>query len=475
MKLLSSVVWSEGMHLAPHHFQTQGRYFEDLQSFTLSSLFFGAYGLAGLELDAEALRNGTVTLVHARGVMPDGLPFHFPHDPPPEPLQVGDLFSPTAQSHRVLLAIPPYRSTGANCAPEANGRPGDLRFLSSRQPVRDLVTGQDEQPVPLARKNFRLMLDVDAERDAEGEEEGQREDGSAAPHGDGLVTLPLARVRRDGAGNFIYDPEFVPPVLRVGASRALMELLTRLVEMLESRSRSLAAERTGGMDPSQDHGPRELLRYWFSHAVNSGLPVLRHHLTTRGTHPERVFADLSTLAGALTTFSLSADASALPLYDHDDPGEGFRALEREMRECLETVIPTNVVRLPVKMGEGYFHTASIEDRRVLGKNAHWFLGLRSSARRDEVIGGVPRLVKICSAKHIERLVREAYPGLDLDHAPSLPSGVSPRPGTEYFRVGRTEPCWRSIVDTGEAGIYVPASVPDPEIEVVVLLENQRAS
>jgi type VI secretion system protein ImpJ len=29
MKFLSRVVWSGGMHLGPHHFQTQSRYFED--------------------------------------------------------------------------------------------------------------------------------------------------------------------------------------------------------------------------------------------------------------------------------------------------------------------------------------------------------------------------------------------------------------------------------------------------------------
>lgn len=461
MRLLSSVVWSEGMHLAPHHFQTQSRYFEDLQHFTLSSLFFGGYGLAGLEMDAEALRNGTVALLHARGIMPDGLPFHFPHDPLPDPIQVGDLFSPTSQSHRVLLAVPPYRVSAPNCATETNGRPGDVRYLSAPEPVRDALTGQDEHAVPLARKNFRLLLDV---------EEEDREGGDG---GSELVTLPVACVRRDGSGNFVYDPEFIPPGLKLGASRGLTELVARLVDTLEARARTLADERRTGLD--QDHGPRELVGYWFTHAVNSNLPLLRHHLATRSAHPERLFADLSVLAGALSTFSLTGDVNGLPLYDHEDPGEGFRALEREIRRHLETVMSSNVVRLPVGPGEAYFHAVRVSDRRVLEKGAHWFLGVRSSARRDEVISGVPRLVKICSEKHIRRLVKEAYPGLALEHAPTLPAGLSPRVGTEYFRVGRTDPCWASISDTGEAGIYVPGAFPDPELEVVVLLEDAVAS
>ncbi|MEX2530027.1 MAG: type VI secretion system baseplate subunit TssK [Gemmatimonadota bacterium] len=463
MRLLSSVVWSEGMHLAPQHFQTQGRYFEDLQHFTLSSLFFGGYGLAGLEMDQEALRNGTVALLHARGIMPDGLPFNFPHDPLPDPVEVRDLFSPTAQSHRVLLAIPPYRASAPNCATETNGRPGDVRYLSSPEPVRDALTGQDEQAVPLARKNFRLLLDVEAE-DGEGGDEGSE-----------LVTLPVARVRRDGSGNFIYDPDFIPPGLKMGASRGLTELVARLVDLLEARARTLADERRAGLDRDRDYGPQELLGYWFTHALNSNLPLLRHHLATRSAHPERLFADLSVLAGALSTFSLTGDVNGLPLYDHADPGEGFRTLEREIRRCLDTVMSSNAVRLPVGPGEAYFHAVGVSDRRVLAKGAHWFVGLRSGARRDEIISGVPRLVKICSAKHIRRLVKEAYPGLELEHAPTLPAGLSPRVGTEYFRVRRTDPCWASISDTGEVGIYVPGAFPDPELEIVVLLDDAAAT
>ena len=78
MRLLSRVVWSEGMYLGPHHFQAQSRYFEDSIQFATSSLWFASFGLVGVELDADALHNGTVSLVHARGIFPDGLPFNMP-------------------------------------------------------------------------------------------------------------------------------------------------------------------------------------------------------------------------------------------------------------------------------------------------------------------------------------------------------------------------------------------------------------
>src|ERR1017187_9884327 len=59
MKLLSRVVWAEGMYLAPQHFQAQNRYFEEAVHFATASLWRDSYGLAACQLDADALRNGT--------------------------------------------------------------------------------------------------------------------------------------------------------------------------------------------------------------------------------------------------------------------------------------------------------------------------------------------------------------------------------------------------------------------------------
>jgi predicted component of type VI protein secretion system len=47
--------------------------------------------------------------------------------------------------------------------------------------------------------------------------------------------------------------------------------------------------------------------------------------------------------------------------------------------------------------------------------------------------------------------------------------LSPRVGTRYFRIDRTEPCWTSITESGEVGIYVPSAVEAAEFEIVVLV------
>ena len=66
-------------------------------------------------------------------------------------------------------------------------------------------------------------------------------------------------------------------------------------------------------------------------------------------------------------------------------------------------------------------------------------------------------------------MREGLPGLPLEHVASPPAELSPRVGTEYFAIPRVGPCWASIAETHEVGVYVPAAVPDAQLEVVVFL------
>jgi type VI secretion system protein ImpJ len=85
-------------------------------------------------------------------------------------------------------------------------------------------------------------------------------------------------------------------------------------------------------------------------------------------------------------------------------------------------------------------------------------------------------VKICSSRHVERLFKEALPGLTLQHLPNPPAAVSPGIGTEYFAIGRTgshttHVCWTAIAQTRELGIYVPAALRGAELELLVVLES----
>jgi len=211
------VVWEDGMHLTPQHFQAQRRYHEAQVTRTLGLLAPFAHGVSAVLLDEDAIRNGSVVLREAHGVLPDGTVFHVPDaDAAPAPLPLATRFSPTRDAHVIHLALPPWRPDAGNLQDEGNGLPADLttRFVVREEVLADEATGGDPTVVRFAARNLQLVLD-DAITDD-------------------LLTLPLARVRRDGRGHFLLDPTFIPPVLQLGASDRLLTLVRELVALRRS-------------------------------------------------------------------------------------------------------------------------------------------------------------------------------------------------------------------------------------------------
>jgi type VI secretion system protein ImpJ len=466
MTQLSRVVWSEGMHLAQHHFQQQGRYFEDSLQFALAQLFYKAYGVTRCELDANALRNGVVSLLHARGVMPDGLPFQIPDgDPAPPPRRIDEIFSPTQDSHLILLAIPAFRPSASNCAPlpgpddrDGNGR--DVtdgrgnghapRFVAEQRVVSDETTGRDEKPVSVGRKNLQLAVEAEL--------------------GPGTVALPLARVRRDGAGHFVYDPDYVPTCLQIGGSEALMERLRRLVDLLDAKSDAMAAARRAEGRGVSNVAAQEAAGFWLLHAIHSAVAPLRQQLRARSAHPEQLYVELARLAGALCTFALDSHPRDLPAYDHDQPEECFAALDRHIRRHLEVIIPTSYATVPLARVEPYMYAGVVADKRCFGR-ARWYLGISSPIGEAEVLRRVPTFVKVCSREGAAKVVARGLPGLTLTHAPAPPPTISPRADHLYFSIAAAGPCWQHMLMTSDVGVYVPDALPNPDLELRIAVES----
>jgi type VI secretion system protein ImpJ len=441
------------MHLGPHHFQAQSRYFEDSIHFATSSLWFAPFGLVGLELDADALKNGTVSIVNARGIFPDGLPFQMPEsDPLPVPRHITEAFPPTRDTLTILMAIAPRQPDGLNCAlseTEANGASG-ARFIAEMRVFHDENTGRDEKPVRLGRKNVKLLLDTEPAED--------------------VLTMPVARIMRDGSGHFIVDPRFIPPVIQISASERVMTMLRRLIEILEDKSASITGSRKTDGKALAEFSTREIANFWLLHAVNSSLAPLRHLCFSKRGHPEELYVELARLGGALCTFALDSHPRALPLYDHERLDECFEGLDLHIRTHLETIVPTNCLSIPLARARDYFWEGDVTDQRVLGRS-RWVFALHSRAGEAAVIARTPQLVKVCSSQFVAELVKRALPGCALTHLPVPPPAISARVDTQYFGVSKSGPCWDHILQTRRVGIYVPGELPEPELELLVVLES----
>jgi type VI secretion system protein ImpJ len=447
MRALTRLVWSEGMYLSPHHFQRQSRYFEDSLWFAATSLWFKPYGLAGCRMDADALQNGTVSVLHARGVFPDGLCFDIPGcDSAPEPHNIASSFSPTRDSHTVLLGIPAWRQDRKNVSGNQDPDRNESRYLVQVRAVADEVSGRDEKSVELGRKNLQLFLDTEVTEE--------------------MITLPVARVRRDGAGRFIYDSRFVPPLLQISASDRVMSVLHELCELIDRKGRTIKEPRKDQRRDRPEFYRGDFSDFWFLHTLNSNLPALRHILLTKKSHPEELFQELSRLAGALCCFGSDSDPRDLPAYNHDDFGICLDLLDRKIRAGLEGMLPTNCISIPLKPTSTSFWSASVDDPRYF-EPSRWILSIASKTGEANIVSKTPHLVKVCSEKFVGELVRRALPGLELKHLPIPPPGISPT--VESFVISREGPCWEHILKTKQVGVYVPGDLPDPTLQLHILL------
>ena len=223
---------------------------------------------------------------------------------------------------------------------------------------QDDTTGIDERPVRLARKAFRLIFETE-------------------PAGD-LQTLPIARVIRDNSGRFAYDPHYVPPVVQLGASAPLINLVQRLVEILEDKSANMSRAKGSSLS---EFASREIANFWLLHSVNAALSPLRHHIVSKRGHPEELYVELARLAGALCTFGTNSHPRNLPDYDHENLGDCFEKLDRHIRAHLETVVPSSCITIPLRQVENYFFEGEIPDERVLGR-ARWVFAHPRKDRRS---------------------------------------------------------------------------------------------
>jgi type VI secretion system protein ImpJ len=451
MKHLSKVVWYEGMYLGPHHFQVQSQSFEDLVHFSTSSLWFAPYGVVSCQLDSDALKNGVVSLIHARGLFPDGLAFQMPDaDPLPPTLDVTNLFSATRESLLVYLAVPIRKAEGPNCALDSEPGQGDLRYRAELRTLPDENTGRDEKQIQLGRKNIHFTLET--------------QDHSQ------LITLPVARVLRDASGRFIYDLSFIPPCLQISASDRLLAIAKTLVDILDEKSASLSRARRATAQGRAGYSSDEIASFWFVHTVNESLSVLRHLAVSERGHPEQLYLEMSRLAGALCTFGLDSHPQTLPPYDHNNLDKCFGPLNSHIRAHLELVVPSNCLQIPLIVAGRNFRHGDVVDQRCLDRS-RWVLAVRADAGEAEIISKTPRLVKICSKDLLPELVKTALPGLGLVHLPIPPSAIAPKVEFQYFGISRSGNCWEHIVQTRKVGVYVPDEIPGTELELLVVLET----
>jgi len=446
MRQLQKVLWTKGVLLNPQHLQTQDRYLESLLAFRLSALAFYPWGFAELAFDREALSGSVLNLSRAIGLLPDGLVFDIGGaDPAPPPLPLAEHWRPDQTSMLVHLAIVEQSTGRMSVAPRMGER--DTRYVAEVVLRRDENTGLGEKPIQVARKNLRLV----------GEGESL----------EGMVSLPIARIRRGAAGALELDPSFIPPLVNIAASAHLVALVRSLVELMGAKSVELSGMRRHRNVGLADFGVSDVANFWLLYTVNSYLPRFQHLHASSAVHPGAAYSAMIDLAGALMTFATFAQPSDLPEYEHTNLSDCFNQLGVLLRRLLVDAVPKNYVSIPLRQTDAsVYATALDEDRYLTAPNA--FLAIRADVKPEELIRRVPQLLKVSSADRIEALYRRALPGVQLRYTPEPPSAIPIKLDHRYFALERSGEHWDAIRLSRHLAVYVPGDLPGAELELVLL-------
>ena len=451
MRQMQPVLWTKGVLLSPQHLQTQDRFLEDLIQFQLSGLTYCPWGFHRLEIDHEALAAGSFAISHAAGILPDGLLFDLPvSDPAPAPKVLDGVWEQDQTELDIYLAVPEYRTSGHNVAVAAGD--SSARYSAEVLLRRDENTGLAEKPIQVAKKNFRLLV------------QGESLEGNS--------TLRVARVRKSATGDLSLDPQFVPPLIDIGASDFIIAIARRLVEILSARSSALAGTRRQKNQSLADFSIADVASFWLLYTINTYFPQLRHLYETKRGHPEELFSAMLSLAGALTTFSTIVHPRDLPAYEHDDLTSCFSKLDEQLRMLLETVVPSNCVSLPLRLvQQSIYATALDQDKYFTAPQL--YLSVDANMSPADLIQRAPGLIKISSADRIDHLIRQALAGVPLTYAPNPPPAVPVKVSSHYFQVGKTGSEWEAIMRARNLAAYVPSDFPSPQLELLVVLPPQR--
>ncbi len=98
-----------------------------------------------------------------------------------------------------------------------------------------------------------------------------------------------------------------------------------------------------------------------------------------------------------------------------------------------------------------------------------YLAISAETSPAEIVGKSPNLVKVCSASHIEHLVRNALPGVPLTYVAAPPSAIPVKLNYQYFSLSQSGLAWEAIQRARNLAAYVPGDLPNPQLELIILL------
>ncbi len=324
-----AVQWSEGMLLAPQHFQQDAKRAEMAATYRLRATRPFAWGVREIAFDADALTAGFVNVLRLDALMPDGLIVAFPPDDDEAALEIG-----LNEGDNAALKGDIWIHLGvAAHSSEAAASTGLQRYVSLEgKPEKDENDDALEETVARLRPRLRLIA-------------------SGAPRlgSPNMQSIPIARIRREGTALRMAD--YAPPCLKVRAGTPLHEAAAGAIgtvrqaidTLLGSQRSPEAASLHISADPLD--GARVLM---------PPLPRLAALVESDEAPPFDLYLSLCDMLGAAATLEIEPSPPVPAAYDHRDALACYTDIASRIAAAVSRLGPRHDLLKLERTGAGRF-------------------------------------------------------------------------------------------------------------------------
>jgi type VI secretion system protein ImpJ len=285
------------------------------------------------------------------------------------------------------------------------------------------------------------------------------------------LTCPIARLVREGQGNWSLDPEYVPPLLSFSAHPGLLAQLDNLLTQLSAKRQRLMGMRRESNQRMADFAVADVSVFWLLNALNTYQPVLADLKAYPQRHPEQVYLELAKLAGSLLTFSLEHDIDKIPAYRHEQLETVFPPLMRCISTLLEASLPSRVIALALENSANRWQVKLNDARLREPEGADFYLSVRCRLPAAQLQDQFPRLCKVGAPADVDELINAALDGVPLKPLSQVPAAIPLRLENQYFALDLGHPKGQAMLTSGTFACYVPSTLSQVQLELFAVLRT----
>jgi type VI secretion system protein ImpJ len=333
----------------------------------------------------------------------------------------------------VFLAIPNVREQHANTAMDPAKVGPAIRYVAEQSNVPDLNTGRNEQSVPWARGNMRMLFGTEAL--------------------EAFHTIRVAQLSRDASGGTIVKESFVPPLLRIGASKFVMSELRRMLSSIVGQQKALAETRRQRSSSSVDFQASDVEKFWVLHTLNSFIPRVSHMIDQADAHPEQLYLLLGGIIGELSTFVPDVDPTSIAKFNYLELEGVLVPMFQLAIQLLKRMVSEQFIIIPLEKRDDGMYLGRFEDANMTRDHAFYLecSGSDEATLRERL----PKLLKVASWTQVGYILNAAIPGVTCEVEYRPPGAIPVKPGLVYLRVEPGGEYWDDVVRSGTIAIYQP--------------------